>query len=181
MPERGAQYAITVQNEGRYPVEATRLIAACAAALDHHPERVGIDAAGARSGVTIVLTDNETVARLNRQFRGIDAPTDVLSFPADIPPIALPTGEGRYWGDLVIAFPYAAAQASREGHDLMDSLCLLVVHGTLHLLGFDHDTPERRAEMWASQEHVLRALGISTTLVPALEGQSQEDSHAELD
>jgi len=75
-----------------------------------------------------------------------------------------------YLGDLIIAYPYALAQAQREGHDAMQSFSLLVVHGTLHLLGYDHDTLENRAEMWAAQETALMALGISTAIVPSLEG-----------
>jgi probable rRNA maturation factor len=106
---------------------------------------------------------------VNRQFRGIDAPTDVLSFPADEPPIEI-DDEPPYLGDLIIAYPYASEQAARQGHTLSDSLSLLVVHGTLHLLGYDHDTPEHRAEMWAAQDAALTALGISTAIVPALEG-----------
>jgi len=77
----------------------------------------------------------------------------------------------------VIAYPYASAQAAREGHKLDDSLALLVVHGTLHLLGYDHDTQMRKVEMWEKQETALIALGISPEIVPALEG----DTHGEQD
>ncbi|MFN8564627.1 MAG: rRNA maturation RNase YbeY [Anaerolineae bacterium] len=84
--------------------------------------------------------------------------------------------ENNYLGDLVIAYPYAAAQAQREGHALDDSLALLVVHGTLHLLGYDHDTPEHRAHMWAAQELALLALGISPEIVPALENRDFDDA-----
>ncbi len=120
------------------------------------------------STVTIVVTNDETVSGLNKRFRGIDAPTDVLSFPSGEESSVF-DGEPRYLGDLVIAFPYASAQAGREGHTLNDSLGLLVVHGMLHVLGFDHHTPEARAEMWRAQEEVLLALNISPEIVPALE------------
>ena len=66
------------------------------------------------------------------------------------------------------------AQAASLGHDASDSLTLLVAHGTLHLLGYDHDTPERRAEMWAAQERALTALGISLALVPGLEDAAHD-------
>jgi probable rRNA maturation factor len=118
--------------------------------------------------LSVVIAEDAAVAALNTQFRGIDAPTDVLSFPADTPPVRQPD-DPVYLGDLVIAFPYASAQAAREGHALMDSLSLLVVHGTLHLLGYDHDCAEARQTMWAAQEAALVTLGLSPQLVPALE------------
>ncbi len=118
--------------------------------------------------VTIVVTHDEAVAELNQRFRGIDTPTDILSFPSG-DESGLFEGEPRYLGDLVIAFPYASAQAEREGHSLDDSLSLLVVHGMLHLFGYDHHTPESRAIMWKAQEEVLIALNISPAIVPALE------------
>jgi probable rRNA maturation factor len=123
--------------------------------------------------MTIVITDDDAAADLNLRYRGIDAPTDVLSFPMDSMP-----GDAPYLGDLVIAYPYAAAQAEREKHALDDSLVLLVVHGTLHLIGYDHDTSERRAEMWAAQESSLQALGVSMEIVPALEQEhgAQDDA-----
>ncbi len=110
--------------------------------------------------LTIVLTDDETVAGLNRQYRGMDGPTDVLSFSAIEPtpgfitaPEALP-----YLGDIVIATPYSQRQALELGRSLRDELRLLVVHGVLHLLGYDHATPEEEAQMWARQDEILAGL-----------------------
>jgi probable rRNA maturation factor len=120
------------------------------------------------SSLTIVITDNDRVAALNKQYRDVDLPTDVLSFPADEPPVE-EDDEPPYLGDLIVAYPYAAAQAEREGHDLMQSLMLLVAHGTLHLLGYDHGTAANRAEMWAAQDSALSALGVDLSIVPALE------------
>lgn len=154
-------FEIDVQNQGDYVVNPSRLEQAALTVLNQHE----IEAGGALS---VVISDNGFVQNLNRQYRGVDAPTDVLSFPSDAPLQPIP-GELPYLGDLIIAYPYAAAQAEREGHPLDDSLALLVVHGTLHLLGYDHDTPENRAEMWAAQEAALLESGISTDLVPALE------------
>ncbi|MBL8155700.1 MAG: rRNA maturation RNase YbeY [Anaerolineae bacterium] len=159
-------YTIDVLNEDTFPVNAARLRQAAEMVLSQHE-------IAAQTGLTIVIDDDQAVRDLNRQFRQIDAPTDVLSFPADAPPVEI-EDEAPYLGDLIIAFPYASAQAEREGHELDDSLSLLVVHGTLHLLGYDHDTPERRAEMWAAQARALTALGISTDLVPALEGDTDD-------
>jgi probable rRNA maturation factor len=156
-------FEIEVVNEAGYVVDEARLLAAAQAVLDRHevPEN---------SGMSIAITDDEAVAALNREYRAVDAPTDVLSFPMDGMP-----GENPYLGDLVIAFPYASAQAEREGHALSDSLALLVVHGTLHLLGYDHDSAEGRAQMWEAQETALVALGIPPEIVPALESGVHDD------
>lgn len=156
-------FEIEIVNEAGYPVDEARLQAAATAVLARHEVLDG-------SGLTVAITDDEAVAALNLQFRGIDAPTDVLSFPMDAMP-----GDTPYLGDLVIAFPYASAQAEREGHALSDSLALLVVHGTLHLLGYDHDTAEGRAEMWEAQETALVALGVPPEIVPALEDGVHDD------
>jgi probable rRNA maturation factor len=161
---------IEVLNEKQFPVDEARLIEAAATVLRQHDE-------DADTGMTIVIEDNEAITELNRQFRQIDAPTDVLSFPVD--EIPLDEDEPPYIGDLVIAHPYATAQAEREGHPLGDSFALLVIHGTLHLLGYDHDTPENRAEMWEAQEKALLALGVSPTLVPSLEGALEDDGQDE--
>lgn len=154
-------FAIEVQNEAAYPVDADNLIAAAKAVLAAHDVRPD-------SAITVVITDDETVTALNRQYRDIDAPTDVLSFPADPLPIDI-ADEAPYLGDLVIAYPYAAAQATGLGHSVADSLALLVIHGTLHLLGHDHDTADSRATMWAAQARALATLNISTEIVPSLE------------
>lgn len=159
-------YMVDVLNEDGFPVNEDRLRQAAETVLSQHQ-------VAAPAGLSVVIDDDDAVRDLNRQFRQIDAPTDVLSFPADAPPVVIEDAV-PYLGDLVIAFPYASAQAEREGHRLDDSLALLVVHGTLHLLGYDHDTSERRAEMWAAQARALTALGISTGLVPALEGDPDD-------
>ena len=164
-------FEIEIQNDAGYPINEGQLIEAAQWVLaDHVPEQ--------HCAMTVVISDDEHVAQLNRQYRGVDAPTDVLSFPADEPPIVLPD-EPRYLGDLVIAYPYAAAQAEREGHAIQESLVLLVVHGTLHLLGYDHDNMARRSEMWAAQARALNALNIPLEIVPALEGA--EHGEAEVD
>jgi probable rRNA maturation factor len=160
-------FQIDIQNDDGYAIDERRLKAgseAVLAAHDVHPD----------TSLSVVIASDDFVRGLNQQYRGIDAPTDVLSFPADAPPIEV-EDEPPYLGDLIIAYPYALAQAAREGHGLDDSLTLLVVHGTLHLLGYDHDTDEHRAEMWAAQADALKALGISTDIVPALENASHDN------
>jgi len=129
------------------------------------------------TGVTLLVTDDESVHKLNKRFRGVDAPTDVLSFPAvdDLSELVQAGEEEPYLGDVVVAFPYTAAQAQEDGHDIGDVLVLLAVHGTLHLLGYDHDTPQRQAEMWARQESLLRELGVPPGVMPPLYDFPAED------
>ncbi len=106
---------------------------------------------------------------LNSQYRGIDAPTDVLSFAN-----ALENGSGNddfvvtpelaeqeaaFLGDIIIALPYTKRQAEDYANSIEAELRLLIVHGTLHLLGYDHDTQEAESRMWEVQVAVLYALG----------------------
>jgi probable rRNA maturation factor len=157
-------FEVDVLNEAGYAVDEERLKQAAITVLSRNEVQDG-------SSLTVAITNNEEVARLNQDYRGIDAPTDVLSFPMDGMP-----GDTPYLGDLVIAYPYASDQAQRLGHRLGDSLGLLVVHGTLHLLGYDHDTVERRAQMWAAQEGALIELGIPVEIVPTLEEGDHDDA-----
>ena len=158
-------YQIEIQNDNAYNVDESHLQAAVKVVLEQQ-------AAPVNSTLTIVFTDDAEVATLNELYRGVPAPTDVLSFPADAPPIPL---EEHYLGDLIIAYPYASAQAKRLGHTLNDSLALLVIHGALHLLGFAHDTDDAKQAMWEAQAQALTALGIATAIVPDLEGDSHSD------
>ncbi len=121
------------------------------------------------ASLTVVITDDESVRHLNQQYRGVDAPTDILSFSAqeddslvDLPP-EMQEEMGNYLGDLIIAYPFTVAQAARYGNPLDAELRLLVVHGTLHLSGYDHDTDERQADMWDMQGRILRSLGDTST------------------
>ncbi|NJN94174.1 MAG: rRNA maturation RNase YbeY [Anaerolineales bacterium] len=114
------------------------------------------------SSVTLVVTDNDTIRQLNADYRGVDAPTDVLSFentPApDFPQVD--ELEAGHLGDIIIAYPVAEAQAQAAGHTAQDEIVLLAVHGFLHLLGFDHDSPENKAHMWQTQHQVMIELGL---------------------
>jgi probable rRNA maturation factor len=109
--------------------------------------------------LSIVVTGDEPLHVLNRQYRGIDAPTDVLAFSGgDDPRFIHPPGEPRYLGDVLVSFPRAEAQAVEHGHPPSSELDLLVVHGCLHLLGYDDETDAGAAEMWAIQERLLGEL-----------------------
>jgi probable rRNA maturation factor len=122
------------------------------------------------AGISVVVTDDETIQHLNRQFRGIDSPTDVLSFPGE----PVPGEVEPYLGDLILSLPYIQRQAEAESHTLSDELVLAVIHGTLHLLGYDHNTPDRQARMWAKQAEALQALDVNI-VVPQFEFSSDED------
>ncbi len=114
--------------------------------------------------VSLVLVDDERMAELNRRYRGVDGPTDVLSFPmleeGEDDPDAPGSGEEVLLGDIVISVPRALAQAEMYGHSLERELAFLTVHGMLHLLGYDHRTPEEEAEMRRRQREVLAGVGI---------------------
>ncbi len=105
--------------------------------------------------LTIVLTGDATLQQLNLEFMGIDAPTDVLSFPAEL---VDPDSGRRYLGDVLISAPRALAQAPDNGQSVQDEILLLAVHGVLHLLGYDHAEPEEKERMWAQQNWVLELL-----------------------
>ncbi len=111
----------------------------------------------ARGDLTIVLTDDEQLRRLNRDYLGVDAPTDVLSFPASEPD---PETGSIYLGDILISLPRAEEQARLAGHSVEDEVRLLVVHGVLHLLGFDHATDAEKTVMWQAQAAILHTLGL---------------------
>lgn len=112
----------------------------------------------AHADLSIVLTDDRQLHELNLDYLGVDSPTDVLSFPAGE---VDPETESLYLGDLAISIPRAIQQAQNGGHSVEAEAQLLVVHGTLHLLGYDHSTDEEKAVMWAEQAKVLERLGLS--------------------
>ncbi|MCA9873847.1 MAG: rRNA maturation RNase YbeY [Anaerolineales bacterium] len=137
--------------EGPQEVEAL-LETAVRATLAHEQQSPPLE-------LSILLTDDEQIQQMNRDFRGFDKPTDVLSFPAGE---ALPGMEEAdpYLGDIAISVPYAARQAAQAGHDLAGELQLLTIHGVLHLLGYDHDEPAAKEAMWQAQTAVLATLNL---------------------
>lgn len=126
------------------------------AVLNHHdhPEPAEI---------TIVIEENSLLQQLNLQFLGVDAPTDVLSFGAEE---IDPENNQIYLGDIVISMPLAQAQASVSGHSTIAELQLLVVHGALHLLGYDHATDEEKEAMWTAQKEILLMLNCPLAKFP---------------
>lgn len=108
--------------------------------------------------VTVVLTDDEEIRALNRDWRGFDKPTNVLSFPA----VAVPgAGAGRPLGDIVLAIETIRREAAEEGKALADHVSHLAVHGLLHLAGHDHDTDEKAEAMEGLERRILAGLGIA--------------------
>ena len=113
--------------------------------------------------LTIAIEGDEALAALNREYLGIDAPTDVLSFAANE---IDPDSGASYLGDVLISFPRARSQAEAAGHPPSDEIQLLVVHGVLHLVGYDHAEPSEKEAMWAAQEEILRRLGSQVSIPP---------------
>ena len=121
------------------------------------------------SEISIIITGDEKLHALNLQFLDVDAPTDVLSFPADF---TNPDTDIPYLGDILISFPRAEIQASAAGHAVMAELQLLVVHGILHLLGYDHAEKAEKVKMWNAQRGILQQLGLGNLKLPNGVGQA---------
>ena len=111
--------------------------------------------------ISVLLTDDSRMTGLNREYRGIDAPTDVLAFPQH---------EGQntelmnlnVLGDVVVSLETAERQAITEKHSLEEEVAFLTVHGVLHLLGYDHQTQEEATVMFGKQDTILQDLQIDT-------------------
>ncbi len=110
--------------------------------------------------LSVTVTDDETVRGLNREYADEDAVTDVLSFsqregeefvgaPGSVPPL----------GEVVIAYPQATRQAEERGRSVEEEVARLLIHGTLHLLGYDHAVAEEERRMRAREEELLGAIG----------------------
>jgi len=110
--------------------------------------------------LTVVVTGDGSVRRLNRTYCGVDAPTDVLAFSSGNPQsFVSPVETAQYLGDVIISYQRAEAQAQSAGHPVDAELQLLTVHGVLHLLGHDHAQPDQKGVMWNAQAEILRQLG----------------------
>lgn len=104
--------------------------------------------------LTILLTGDPAIRRLNREFRGKDKPTNVLSFPA-------PANPEGHLGDVAMAYGVTATEAAASGKSLADHASHLAVHGVLHLLGYDHETEAEAAIMEPLETAILAELGIA--------------------
>ncbi len=107
--------------------------------------------------LNIFFCDDETIRSYNREYRGVDRATDVLSFPMfDFGTPELPA----LLGDIVLSVPRAQAQAEEYGHSFEREMCFLAAHAALHLIGYDHENEDERAQMETRQREVLSALRI---------------------
>jgi len=110
--------------------------------------------------VSLVFTDSETVKQLNRDYRGVDEPTDVLAF-CMLPQkevdssFALPPDGVTRLGEVIVSYPQAVAQAREQGHSPERELALLIIHGILHLLGYDHEKPKEESKMRERERELL--------------------------
>jgi len=115
--------------------------------------------------VSLVFTDSKTVRQLNRDYRGVDKPTDVLAFYM-LPQkkvdssFALPPDGVTRLGEVIISYPQAAEQAKEQGHSPERELALLIIHGILHLLDYDHEKPEEESEMREKERELLERCSL---------------------
>lgn len=118
---------------------------------------------GGQFDLTLHIVDDAQIRALNAEHRGKDTHTDVLSFPLYEPDsdFVLPPGERIQLGDVVISYPRAVEQADAYGHSVPRELAYLLAHGTLHLLGYDHETPSDRELMRQREEDALVPLGLT--------------------
>lgn len=118
------------------------------------------------SELSLTFVTNEKIHQINKEYRGVDRPTDVISFALEesveeeIKIIGAPSMP-RILGDIIISIPKAKEQAMEYGHSFMRELGFLAVHGFLHLLGYDHGTKEEEKEMFTKQEKILTQFGLS--------------------
>jgi probable rRNA maturation factor len=129
----------------------------------------GLDAhQKSHSEVSVVLVDNQYIQELNSEYRGLDQPTDVLSFAMEEEATeggdVLPQDAPELLGDIFISMERAAEQAKEYNHSLIREINYLAVHGLLHLLGFDHQTSEDTALMRDEEEKILAAFQIGRNL-----------------
>jgi len=144
---------VVVETEGWPPEEA--LIVLVEAAVAAAAVRAGVEPGPAE--FVVAFADDARVRDLNRDFRGKDSATNVLSFPA---PEDLPGPGARLLGDVVLARETVAAEAAAEGKPIENHIRHLVVHGFLHLLGYDHETDAEAEQMERLETEVLAALGV---------------------
>ena len=144
----------TYPEELRFPEEIEENVRAAA-------EKVG-ELYGVENGeVSVTLTDNAYIHQLNRQYRQIDRPTDVLALNESVEPDIENGPDIDVLGDIILSVERAREQAADYGHSLRREIAFLTVHGMLHLLGYDHMEEADRLEMEKEQRYVMEQLGIS--------------------
>lgn len=149
--EPPSPYSIPIHNEAGVRVRIRDLRRAIRATLSRHGMLPGT--------VSVLLTGNEQIQALNRDFRNLDEATDVLTFPASEGPEP-PSSRHRMIGDIAISIDYAKAQAAARGVDLNEEVAYLGIHGALHLCGFDDETDTERRHMQIAMAEMGEHLGL---------------------
>ncbi len=107
----------------------------------------------------VIIVDNEEIHRINKEYRNIDRPTDVISFALEDDDTFIKIDK-RVLGDIYISIDKAIEQSKEYGHSLLRELCFLTIHGILHLLGYDHMNKEEEKIMFDLQERILKEYGV---------------------
>lgn len=128
------------------------------------------------TGLAIYVATDEYVQSLNHQYRGVDVTTDVLTFPAEPMPEEFEDEETPYAGDIILAYRHILEQAAQSNHAPADEFGLLVIHGLLHLAGYDHDTPDRQKVMWEKQAELLALFNIPIVVPDFIHGPDEGES-----
>ena len=145
---------MNIYYDGEQPVQAERFIEAAELVLQNE----GLDPAFCEISVTFV--DDETIREINRENRGVDSVTDVLSFPQFDDLAEIDQKRPYLLGDVVLCTAQAQRQAEEFGHSVDRELVYLFVHSMCHLVGYDHMTEEEKAEMRAAEEAVMAGLDL---------------------
>ncbi len=153
MPEIVIEVAVEAgdwASEAALQALAGRAIGAAASMIGLEPDEGG--------AVSLLFTGDAEIQVLNREWRGKDKPTNVLSFPA--PDMLAPGGEMQPLGDIIVAYETVAREAAEEGKQFDHHLTHLIVHGFLHIMGYDHETEEEAEEMEELERKTLQTLAI---------------------
>lgn len=142
---------IDVQIDGEFEVSSDELRRVAQAVLDHE---------GQEGQLSLVLTNDQALRDLNHRYLGIDAPTDVLAFAAREERGDFVTAPEAhiYLGDVIVSYSRAVIQAGERNLPVQNELYLLIVHGILHLLGYDHAQEADKEAMWQRQDEILQEL-----------------------
>ena len=107
--------------------------------------------------ISILICSDDEIQKLNQNYRQVNSPTDVLSFESEE---VIPELGSRYLGDIVVSYDTALVQSQKMGHPVSNEILILLIHGLLHLLGFDHDNVKNKDIMWQKQYDALRILNL---------------------
>ncbi len=157
---------ISIENAGwkKIPKLNARLLKTAQAVFDHLPERFRFPFM-----VTVLLTGDAAMRKLNRDFRGMDRPTNVLSFP-QFAPRQLPKkgqkGEVTYLGDIALGYQYIVGETKKNNKMLINHNCHLLIHGILHLFGYDHHSSTGAVRMERLEKRIMASLGLPDPYAP---------------